>query len=124
MVLHTVYCCVTFDGFLIGLSLCSQAAPSSTARNDQGGKIHYVERVWRNDFSSERHSETAHATETLRGGNVARCYHWLHILIRSLGLVIAEAIYWLTEQDEEAKSLAVDVTDALQALVHTLYSWA
>jgi Domain of unknown function (DUF3395) len=34
------------------------------------------------------------------------------------GLVITEAMYGVTEPDEEAKSLSVDVTIAVQALVH------
>jgi acetaldehyde dehydrogenase (acetylating) len=40
------------------------------------------------------------------------------ILCCGPGLVITEAIYGVSEPDEEAKSLSVDVTIAIQALVH------
>ena len=65
--------------------------------------------------TAERHM---HA-ERVKGGDIAPLFVTSIIgLIGNTGLVIGEAIYGLTEPDEEAQSLLVDVTTAVQALVH------
>lgn len=57
--------------------------------------------------------------EKLKGGKILCSPFQLHgPKYRRLGLLILEALYGPSEQDNESKDLVMDVTVAVQALVH------